>query len=583
MAIFTAIGAAVSSIAAAVGFGAAAAAAIGATAARFALSVTFSLVARALGPKGGGSSGQSVPKLEVQATLSQAAGARTRLYGRGLLGGTRAFWETKGNKLYQIIALNHTPLSTALAFWIDGRPVAVDGSSNLVTSEPFQGSDVSILYKDGTGGGGNYPDVVAEFPALWTANHKLTNQATLQTTFTAPAAAEYNKRFPRGPNTQIQVEAEGAAVFDFRSSQSAYSDNASLCIADFLTHADGFRIPSNKIDTQQFSDFADLCDEVVSLKSGGTEPRYRLWGAYSLQDDPKAVLGRMSLTCDASVYQTPEGKVGIIGGKFSVPDVTITDDDIFSFEKVEGDSAIDGFNVLKGIFTSADHDYQDAEAQAWENTASLATQPERADEVSADMVPSHGQMRRILKQQIHKGNRLWTGRLVTNLVGFKARFPKGDGIHTIRVKYSGLGIDEVVEVLGHTIVAEKSGDGVIIWKCIIDVAQVSSDWYDWDPITEEGDPPAEPERPAVEGTPTPAITSLTQDTSNKAVVVVSDISRPDLDLDAQIREVGEAEWSAMFETGLRAESGALNAGTNYEVQVRFKGGAWSAAQNISIT
>lgn len=589
MAIFTAIATFFTGVAASIGFGAAAATAIGAAAANLIKSAVFSLLSRALTPK------PSIPKQEIQATINQASGPRTRVYGQALLGGTRSFWETDANKLHQIILLNHTAVTANIAFWIDGRQVATDAYGG-VTSEPFTvkssgvvwpnlspqyKADIVLDWHDGTGDGGDWPDVTAIFPALWTADHKLTGQATICAKMTAPSGAKFSKRFPRGPNTNIQMEVQGAAVLDTRTGVTAYSDNAALCIADYLTHSDGYRISSDKIDTETFNVFADLADEAVPLKAGGTELRYRLWGLYSLQDDPKSVLARMVLTCDASIYQTADGKVGILGGQYSEPDVTITDDDIYSLEKVEGDSALDGFNVIKGTYTSADHDYQDVEAQAWENTEALLAQPEKSEDMQADMIPSHGQMRRMMKLQLHSRNRKWTGQIVTNLVGLKARFPKGDGVHSIRVQYAELGMDEVVEVLGHAITAEKAANGAIIWKCTIDIAQISPDWFAWDAATEEGTAPDEPERAAVEGTPDPTISSLTQEAGPVAVLTVTDISRPDLELDVEIKPDSATDWASMPEAGLRAESSVLALG-DYNVRARFKGGDWATTLNITI-
>lgn len=575
MAIFTALTTFFTGIAASIGFGAAAATAIGAAVTRTLVSSVISLATRAFSSK------PSIPKQEIQATINQASGPRTRTYGQALLGGTRAFWETDANRLHQIILLNHTAITGNIAYWIDGRQVAINGSGAVI-SEPFSGSDVVLNWRDGAADGGTWPDVTATFPTLWTAEHKLTGQATIYAKMTAPSGAKFSKRFPRGPNTNIQMEVQGVAVLDTRTGVTAYSDNAGLCIADYLTNVDGYRIPSDKLDATTFNLFADLSDEAVPLKVGGTEPRYRLWGLYSLQDDPKSVLARMVLTCDANIYQTAEGKVGILGGQYSEPDVTITDDDIYHLETVDGDNALDGFNVIKGTYTSADHDYQDVEAQAWENTEALATQPEKSEDMQADMIPSHGQMRRMMKLQFHNRNREWTGQIVTNLVGLKARFPKGDGVHTIRVQYAELGMDEVVEVLGHAITAEKAANGAIIWKCTIDIAQISPDWFAWDAVTEEGTAPDEPERAAVEGTPVPTISSLTQEAGPVSVLVATDISRPDLELDVEIKPDAATDWASMPEAGLRAESSMLALG-DYNVRARFKGGDWATTANITIT
>ncbi len=339
----------------------------------------------------------------------------------------------------------------------------------------------------------------------------------------------------------------------------------------------------SRLDAASFSAFADLSDEAVPLKDGGTEQRYRLWGAHSLTEAPKSVLQRMSLACDAHVYQTAEGKVALLGGRYSAPDVTLTDDDIYSLEQVEGDSAMDGFNVLKGIFTSAAHDYQDTEVEAWENTASLAVNSEKSEEMHADMAPSHTQMRRLMKIQMGRLNRRWTGRLTTNLVGIKARFPKGDGIHTIRLQYSELGIDEPVEVLGHTIVAEKAEGGALIWKCHIDVASVDASDFDWDPDTEEGAAPPLPEGAEEDVTPNAVISQLSEvvdGTLRYLRVEIADTGRRDLEMEAQFKKDGVAGWQPMVVTGLIAESGSVLPSTDYLVRARYSGGDWDQSQTI---
>lgn len=561
---------------ASIGASAAVAAALGAAATRIVIGLALSAVSRALTPK---PIVPEVQKQQIQATINQAAGPRTRLYGQALMGGTRAFWETSGGKLYQIVVMNHGPLTARLNYWMDGKRISVDGAGEVL-SDPFAGS-VNLAWKNGVGDGGDYADVRSTFPSLWTSAHDLTGQATVKAVFTLPEPAAYSRIFPRGAGTNVQIEAQGAAVYDYRTTTTAYSDNAALVIADYLTHADGYRIPAGKIDTSMFSTFANACDQAIPLNAGGTEKRYRLWGVYSLQEPPKSVLERMTIACDASIFQTAEGKVGIIGGQFSEPDVTITDADIYSLEKVDGNNGLDGFNVLKAIYTSGDHDYQDTEAQSWEDTAALLTQPEKSHEIQLDMSPANGQTRRLMKIEYNKLNRKWTGRLVTSLVGIKARFPKGDGVHTIRVQYADLGMDEVVEVLGHALTAEKGPDGVIIWKCAIDVASIETAWRTWNAATEESASSDAPAIPGPDGVPVPVISSLTQVREDVARVEIDNPSRRDLELEAQIRPTGETEWNAMSAAMLRADSGSLDLGS-YDVRVRFKGGEWSAISTITI-
>lgn len=578
MALFSSIALAISAYLVSVGVGAAAAAAIGTAIVKTVVTAAISAIASALSPK------PQIPRQELQATISQEAGPRTRLYGQGLLGGTRSFWEALDGKLYMILLLNHGKLSERLAFWFGGKVINLKSEAEGWLADSGQGKGyVYFEYRDGSADGGDYAQVKEVFPDLWTDEHRLAGQATFLARFTAPGGVQFNKTFPAGHNTTVQMEAKGMPVLDVRTGAQGYHDNSSLCIYDYLASSEGYAIPADRIDAASFAAFADLSDEAIPLKDGGSEPRFRLWGVHSMTETPKTVLERMALTCDAHVYQTAEGKVAIMGGQYLEPDFTITDDDIIDLEVVEGDNAMDGFNVLKGSYVSAEHDYQDTEAEAWENAASLEQHPEKSEEMKADMVPSHGQIRRLMKIKMGRMNRRWTGQLETNLVGIKARFPKGEGMHVIRLQYSELDIDEPVEVLSHTLEHKVGEGGVLIWRCHISVASVDPEWFDWDPATEEGTAPPPPEKAEDEPSPIPVIEALTEVVDGSLRYLraeVTDIGRADLELEAQFRKQGEENWQPMAETGRIAESGSVLASTGYELQARYDGGDWSSVSTI---
>lgn len=153
----------------------------------------------------------------------------------------------------------------------------------------------------------------------------------------------------------------------------------------------------------------------------------------ALGDALKDVAERMLATCDGQVYETAEGQVGILGGAWSVPDVTITADDILHVEMKDGYDPFPDYNVLKGSFVSPAHSYQPTEVAERRDELALITQPERVQQLDIDMCPSSGQMQRLMKIREAKDRREYVGIIRTDLVGMKARFPKGDGVHTIRI------------------------------------------------------------------------------------------------------------------------------------------------------
>lgn len=510
-----------------------------------------------------------LPRQKIQATLTETNSPRLRAYGRNLLGGQKVFFEAKDGALYQIVVAAHGRADGLIQFWIDGEPVSRDASTGEIEEHKF------AWFRNGSGAGGDYAEVLTKFPEIWDSRHRLEGQVTFCTKWGDPSDEDFAKVFPKGPNTQAQVEFRGLRVKD-NSGAVAYSENAGLIVRDFLTSPEGWRISESLIDADSFANFADLCGQSVATATG-SEPRYSLCGYYSLDEQLKEVTGRMLATCDGQVYETPEGKVGILGGKWSTPDFTLTADDILSVEMQEGFDPFTVYNVLRGSFVSPDHGYQPTEVAERRDEVALATQEERAEQHDVEMCPSDTQLQRLMKIKEAKDKRAWTGTVRTNLVGLKARFPKGDGIHTIRIVAEEFGIDEVFEVTSHSF---SVPDGM----CEIGIASLENP-YGWSVSEEKSLPPTfneiarpnnvvtDPVNPIV----VQHIVKVSGDTQGvKFVVSVDDPGRNDLTLQAQIAEgthaaTAGANWVAMGGTRLRAESSVLDDGTTYTVRIRWRG------------
>lgn len=554
--------------------------------------VSWSLASQALAR-------QSVPAQKVQAIITQTDSPRVRAYGRVLLGGTKAFFEAQNGHLHQIVVAHHGRMDGLIGVWIDGEkkatgatPAAADGGGRI-------NRYLAVYFKNGSGNGGDYDGVFAgdglgwndlheAFPALWTSAHRLQGQATYYTIFGDPADEDFVEYFPKGPSTNVQIEVRASRVRDMAGGL-VYSENAALCIRDYLTHQDGWRIPAAMVDDDAVGRFAAICAQPVPLLAGGTEPRYRLCGHYALDDAPKDVTGRMLAACDGQVYQTPEGKVGILGGAWSEPDVTITADDILELSVEDGFDPFTDFNVLKGSFTSPAHSYQPIEVPELRDAAALATQGERVEQIEIDMCPSGAQMQRLLHILWAKRRRDIQGTLTTNLVGLKARFPKGDGIHTIRIRAPDFGVDGVFEVTSHSF---NIPDGT----CQIGFGSIENP-YPWDASKERPIPTASGEIPKpVHVTPAPDGASLTQvpvkisgDTyGGKLQLTVNAVERNDLRLDAQVA-VGDVAadaavtWTAMSGDRFVAETGILQNEQTYTVRYRWRGqGIWQKAGAVTI-
>ncbi|MDP0929002.1 hypothetical protein Q0601_17595 [Paracoccus onubensis] len=524
----------------------------------------------------------SIPRQQVQATISQTDAARLRAYGRNLLGGQRAFFEANNGQLHQIVVAHHGRVNDLIGFWVDGEPVTLDAGDKV-------NRYTELFFRDGSGAGGDYQRVIDTFPTLWTDDHRLQGQATFYAVFGDPADEDFQEFFPKGPHTNVQVEIEGSLVPSL-AGPLTYCENAGLCIRDLLTHPDGWNILPARLSSASWAAFVALCDQDVPLAAGGNEPRYRLSGYYSLDDPLKDVTARMLATCDGQIYETAEGEIGILGGAWSEPDVTITAEDILSVEMQDGFDPFTDYNTLGGSFVSPDHAYQPTPVNDIEDLVALLTQERRADQLDLEMCPSGSQLQRLMAIKFAKDRRDQVGKIRTNLVGLKARFPKGDGIHTIRVQAPEFDLDGVFEVTSHSF---SIPDGF----CEIGIASIENP-YPWTTAMERSIPPSVSEMskpihtpPPLEGiTLTQELTQLSSGvTGVKLAARLNDPDRDDLELRAQVAEGtplpsdNSAGWSEMLVAGYRAETSILNDGQQYTVRLRWKGrGSWISAGTVTV-
>lgn len=530
----------------------------------------------------------NMPRQEFRSTLNQASGERLRGYGRMKLAGTRAFWNSKDGILYQVIVFHHGQVHAIDRFFVGDDEVTLDGAG-WVKEEPYRDGDdtfIRMATRVGTPGQTAFEEM-AVWGQAWDERYRLRGLACLYVEFVAPELERYSEVFPEGPNTTIRIEARMSRVYDPRTGTTGYSENPALAIRDYLTHPDGYRLSADQIDDASFAAFANICDQIVPLKSGGGEARYRLGGVYSLQDDPKDVLARLMATCDGDVHLTADGKVAIRGGVWRAPTVQLGPDDILAFDMQEGANKFSAFNVLQILYCEPGQDYQLIEAPRWQNAEDIAVRGEVPEELRLDMVQSPAQAQRLAKIHQHRQNPRWRGTIRTKAIGLNAR-----GEATIRVTLPELAIDEVFRVDDHGIVL----DGGVFVGCEIAISSLPAEAYDWNPQTEEGVPdpvdPIEVSR-AIE-VPTgldPEIELRSIGVSTTAPVIVLTVATPvrkGLVLEAEYRLKPSGPWEGMSTgQGNVATSSVVIDGEDYQVRARWltasnTASRWSAVAEISV-
>ena len=529
--------------------------------------LVLNAVSRALAPR------VNVPQTEVKALINQTDAPRRVYVGQYLAGGIRALFDVKGRTLYQLVVVSHGPITEFVRFWIDSEPADVNSTGGVPTGQ--KAGYVTVNTRLGNGPGGDYADLIANFSS-WNANRRLQDQATFLVRSIAPKGEDFMKVFPKAYNTVFQWVIRGQAVYDPRTDLTVYTDNAALVIGHYLTHPDGYRLDSSEINWGSVGAMANVSHVRITKKDGTTERSYRLWGYWTLDEEPSQVLDRMHTSSGIRPYEMQDGRIGLIGGPFGEPACTLTAKDIREIQTSEAISEREGYNVLRVFHLQPSQKYEIMEVSEWRDESRLAIEGEIAQEYRLEMCPDTVQARRLAKRQMHDDNRAKVT-IITNLVGLKARWPRYNGQrHTIMLDYrpeDGSGR----EIVGEYEVLDHEFDPVGL-ECRVELGRVNRASEEWSP-EEEGETTAD--LPDAETNPPPPMSAVLSQRvvqisagTQQAVLEVAALpipNRGDLTIQAQYRKVGGIAWIDMAASDLRAQSGAVEDGQQYEAQVRWRG------------
>lgn len=537
-------------------------------------------------------SGPKAPAAQKQ-TLRQAVGPRVRAYGQVKVGGTLAFLDDRSSYLYQLIMLNSGEIDSFVSHWLADEQVTLSGSNVISPTNYYDGTHyfVTIDTVLGTSTQAAFSRLTSAFPGEWTSAHQLKGIACSLVTLLSPKAQYFTQVFPSGlPNYNAVIRA--SKVWDPRDvaqdpddpSTWTWTDNGVLIVLDYLWHDDGMRLPRSMIEAaiDVWKDQANIADEAVDLKAGGTEPRYRLSGQYQLTDPPKSVLPKMLVPMDARLFLRGDGAICIDVGKFVSPTVTLFDGpggNIVDYSGLTRARDIaDLRNEITAQFVSADYDYVEQDADPWQDTASIDVDGLQTMALDLTWVPSHAQARRRMKIEAYRQNPAWSGTIVTNAYGLRAMDQR-----FVTVQISELGLDDVFEVQKWSF-DPQSGN------CTMQIALMPAEAYAWEAETEEG---TAPNATATTESDVEVPDGLDSDVTDGVITATWDApDQPSLDAHAQWRTHdsgvtdADATWTDMTITGNSAVSGTLSA-DDYDVRVRFTDplgfpGAYTYLRSITV-
>lgn len=572
----------------------------------------------------GGQSAQSPQKSQIN--IKQPLPDRFRSYGTAKVGGPIAFERVDyggqgkdanlANACYIVLLQGQGQIDSILEHWLDDRQVLIDGS-NIVSAHIGEGSFppiVKIFNKLGTASQAAFSLLTSTFDYI-TDNHRWRGVPVSLVTFynyTVTPGHETTviaqQAYPSGPWKYRAVQ-RAALLYDPRdgaqnangdpddpsSANWAWSDNAALVILDFLRHPDGWgrranraMLPISRFRIADWIAFANSCDVSVNVKVSGAVKRYRISGSYQMTVAPKQILQGMLDACDAEIYRHSDGTIGIRGGKWDDPTVTITDADIIGHQLTSLKGKASASNIIKAKYNSPGHDYQEVDMDPLYDQANIDL---RGEELPVDLdlawCPSHNQARRLTKIQLAKRNPVWFGTIVTG--------PRGLLVYNQRIitlQINELGIDD-------TFFITSFKPSPSFEKIEIGISSLASSAYDFDPDNDEGTPAAfsvldgtdVSRRTAPTSIPIPG-SLLTSFADNGGVLLTWNVTNPNgwtLNYEARYQEtspaVGDFAPMRVSEVARAARSEIILPGADYQFQVRAlspagQPSAWATAVGL---
>ena len=283
------------------------------------------------------------------------------IYGQHRVGGVIFYRSvTEDQKfLHTLIALAGHEVEEITTVFADNVALTLDGN-NFVTNSDFQIKDAdgntvnSAIRVKKHLGTNNQPadtDLVSEDSA-WTDAHQAKGIAYIY------IRAEFDTSvFPQGLPT-FSALVKGKKVFDPRTSTTAFSSNAALCLRDYLVSDYGLGVEGTEINDTVFSAAANTCDENIALSAGGTEKRYTVDGSFVTSLPPDDVITDLTASMAGTIYYS-QGQWGVKAGEFTSSVLTLDEDDLRSNLQVNTrHSRRDNFNTVSGMFSGPETDHQ---------------------------------------------------------------------------------------------------------------------------------------------------------------------------------------------------------------------------------
>lgn len=411
----------------------------------------------------------------------QAISPRDVVYGEVKKSGTIVFLETTNNNkdLHLCVTVaGHEINAVKDVFFNDVKVREADLSDGVEVSadsgtSPNYSSTASITAHFGASDQAADTNLVSR--TSFTSDHRLRGIAYLYSKMI------YDQDVYANGLPNVSAVIQGKKVYDPRTDTTAYSNNAALCIRDYVSNSTyGLGATDDEIDDVSFNAAANICDEDVTLVAGGTEKRYTINGVVDTSKSPREILNDMLSACGGTIFYS-NGKWKLKVGAYVTPTTTITNDDLRGSITIQTrNSGRDQFNAIKGIFVSPENNWQPTDFP--ELTSGTFEAEDGGDRKYLDLVlaytTSAATSQRLAKQILYRNREQIVVTLPCKMTAFQ--YEVGDTLQVTNERFGWTNkVFEVVswnfafdnEQLGVDLTLKETSSGIYSWDSAVDEAE----------------------------------------------------------------------------------------------------------------
>ena len=418
------------------------------------------------------------PKPDVSSSRGTLVNARDAVapadfvYGEVRKGGIITFYESTGDEnkyLHQVIVVAAHEVEELGTIYINDQVATWSSSTGLISTA---GSGDDQTDWDGK------IRIRKHLGNQTTADSELVSETSATSAFIGKGLAylyvryEYDQDVFANGLPLVTVKVKGKKVYDPRDQTTAYSNNAALCIRDFITS--NYGLEDTAIDEISFAAAANECDEDVSLAGGGNEKRYEINGVVRSSESIGSVLGNMSTACAGTIFWG-SGYWKLKVGAYSAPVKVLTLDDLRGPINLQTRVSIrDNFNAVRGTFNDSAQNYITADYP--EITSPTFTAEDHGEEVALDLpmpfTTSASAAQRLAKLTLFRGREQMTLTADFGLSAFGIEV--GDIIAFDNPRY---GFDEKeFEVVGWNFASNQEAGDLRVALTLRETSAAAFDW-----------------------------------------------------------------------------------------------------------